>query len=47
MTLHNRFIAVVAAALVALPCAAQTSAADIAAYSGADREQKLLEGAKK
>jgi ABC-type Fe3+ transport system substrate-binding protein len=47
MTLHNRFIAVATAALVALPCAAQTSAADIAAYSGADREQKLLEGAKK
>src|SRR5207253_7407193 len=44
-------IAAIASAVLSLPAAAQVkanaTAADVANYKGADREQKILEGAKK
>jgi len=47
MTLRHCLAAAIAAAGVAAPCAAQMKPEEIAAYTGADREQKLFEGAKK
>jgi iron(III) transport system substrate-binding protein len=40
-------LALCAPLLLGGPCVAQTSGADIAAYQGADREQRLVEGAKR
>jgi iron(III) transport system substrate-binding protein len=47
MTLRHCLTAAIAAAAIAAPCAAQVKPEEIAAYTGADREQKLFEGAKK
>src|SRR5688500_14238229 len=48
---HELLVAGLVAGMVALPAAAQVkpnaTAADVAGYAGADRHQKLVEGAKK
>ena len=47
MTLRHCLAAAIAAVAIAAPCAAQNTPSEISAYGGPDREQKLLEGAKK